>query len=628
MISSSCDAILPISSLQMFDVSHPSTHNYASNFDHANFVPPRYVSEYPSSRPIPTNKWWGNLIHQNPQCPSPPDIIEPIWTNPYAVRVVPERGLIVTYSADHRHVGPPSENEGAVKYYLHAFIEDIVLSAIDLPMGIEVQNWDDFGVQVQLGNETQYLMSYFLSGMAFVSTTYLGTTPQIETIHAIISINGKAPLVDIDSVYTVASDSKLVLEFNNGQHWVVYANQSIEFRFITNSRLIGTHVVDSATTVRVARIDPNYNAMDALDDYASCMVIGGRVDLINAKRYNLEWETIGDGPFLHYALEHHMASFAVPPPRPLPSRLTAESATRGRMYGIQGRVWEFIERDTVPIRFEPAQTIDANDVRQFKIDQQLRDEVAKDWDIRQDLSYYFTGKKMQMYGSLCLMAHDDVLTKDISMRQSCIEKYATLWDLFLTNHEWPHPLVYDEVYKGIVSSEGFHVKDIGADFGNTVYNDHHYHYGYMLVSAAILLHLHPKYPSRAALEARIDVLIRDVANPNREDPYFPTFRHFDWYLGHSYSHGVTPMGDGKDQESTSEDINFNYGLMLWGKVTSRPPVEALGELMLKVNTRAIQSYFLMQDDNPVHPRNFIKNKVTGIFFDNKITQISTNRSVF
>jgi endo-1,3(4)-beta-glucanase len=200
-----------------------------------------------------------------------------------------------------------------------------------------------------------------------------------------------------------------------------------------------------------------------------------------------------------------------------------------------------------------------------------------------------------------------------------------------------HPLVYDEVYKGIVSSEGFHRKDAGADFGNTVYNDHHYHYGYWIVSASIFLYLNPYYPQRALLEGRIETLVRDVANPNPEDPFFPRFRHFDWYLGHSYSHGVTPMGDGKDQESASEEMNFHYGLALWGKVTTTSKLEALGELMLKVNARAIQTYFFMtkpespEKDNGanhnysappieaiIHPSEFLPNKVTGILFDNKV----------
>jgi endo-1,3(4)-beta-glucanase len=39
--------------------------------------------------------------------------------------------------------------------------------------------------------------------------------------------------------------------------------------------------------------------------------------------------------------------------------------------------------------------------------------------------------------------------------------------------------------------------------------------------------------------------------------------------------------------------------------------------MLAVAKRTILTYFLMRSDNTVMPKQFIGNKVTGIFFENK-----------
>lgn len=75
--------------------------------------------------------------------------------------------------------------------------------------------------------------------------------------------------------------------------------------------------------------------------------------------------------------------------------------------------------------------------------------------------------------------------------------------------------------------------------------------------------------------------------------------------------------DGKDQESTSEEINYHYGVALWGLATNVKTTESLGRLMLAVAKRSIQTYFLMSSDNKVMPKEFIANKVTGIFFENK-----------
>ncbi|RHY99924.1 hypothetical protein DYB31_014591, partial [Aphanomyces astaci] len=67
--------------------------------------------------------------------------------------------------------------------------------------------------------------------------------------------------------------------------------------------------------------------------------------------------------------------------------------------------------------------------------------------------------------------------------------------------------------------------------------------------------------------AWIETLVRDVMSASTADAYFPRFRHFDWFLGHALSHGVTSIVDGKDEESTSEEINCWYGIALWAAVT-------------------------------------------------------------
>jgi len=81
---------------------------------------------------------------------------------------------------------------------------------------------------------------------------------------------------------------------------------------------------------------------------------------------------------------------------------------------------------------------------------------------------------------------------------------------------------------------------------------------------------------------------------------------------------VTPSADGKDQESTSEEVNLLYGIRLWGKVTNMPSLEKLGTVMLTLAATSIREFFLMKNDNPHHHEDFVKNHVTGIFFQNKV----------
>ena len=110
----------------------------------------------------------------------------------------------------------------------------------------------------------------------------------------------------------------------------------------------------------------------------------------------------------------------------------------------------------------------------------------------------------------------------------------------------------------------------------------------------------------------VNTLVKDVCNPITNGRFFPFSRAFDWYHGHSWAHGVTPVADGKDQESTSEDANCAYALKMWGKTIGDKSMEARGNLMLSIVARSVQSYFLMDTANTNQPPGFIGNKVTGI----------------
>ena len=37
-------------------------------------------------------------------------------------------------------------------------------------------------------------------------------------------------------------------------------------------------------------------------------------------------------------------------------------------------------------------------------------------------------------------------------------------------------------------------------------------------------------------------MVRDIANPSKDDHYFPVHRHKDWYMGHSWASGIAVPG--------------------------------------------------------------------------------------
>ena len=176
--------------------------------------------------------------------------------------------------------------------------------------------------------------------------------------------------------------------------------------------------------------------------------------------------------------------------------------------------------------------------------------------------------------------------------------------------------MHDTAWGGLVSSASYATGDAGVDFGNTYYNDHHFHYGYFIYTAAVIGYLDPSW--LADNRDYVNCLARDIANPSPDDTFFPVSRMFDWYHGHSWAHGLFEAPDGKDEESSSEDAMAAYALKMWGRTTGDANLEARAGLQLAVTARALQSYFLYASSNAVQPANFIGNKVSGILFENKV----------
>jgi endoglucanase Acf2 len=129
-------------------------------------------------------------------------------------------------------------------------------------------------------------------------------------------------------------------------------------------------------------------------------------------------------------------------------------------------------------------------------------------------------------------------------------------------------LVYDSNFGGMVTING--LMDSHADFGNGRYNDHHFHYGYLLYACAIMGKIDPTFVKEFG--NHVDSVFYDIANNvnfrSKESigPFFPGSRHKIWFDGHSYASGMFPFGNGKSQESSSEAVNGYYGAYLWSIV--------------------------------------------------------------
>lgn len=147
-------------------------------------------------------------------------------------------------------------------------------------------------------------------------------------------------------------------------------------------------------------------------------------------------------------------------------------------------------------------------------------------------------------------------------------------------------------------------------------NDHHFHWGYFIHAAAFMEQFEPEW----SLEwgDMINILIRDAASYDRNDPDFPFLRNFSPYAGHSWANGFASFPQGNDQESTSESMQFASALIHWGTITEDDAIRDLGIYIYTTEQTAIEEYWF-----DIYDRNFqpsqgysLVSRVWGNSYDN------------
>ncbi len=141
---------------------------------------------------------------------------------------------------------------------------------------------------------------------------------------------------------------------------------------------------------------------------------------------------------------------------------------------------------------------------------------------------------------------------------------------------------YSEEKKMFIASKN-------SEFGNEKGNDHHFHYGYYLRSAAVLFDARPA--AGDDLKAILDEMALDIANSDRSSERYPFLRHFSPYAGHSWADGEALFQDGNNQESSSEAMNAWYGLYLWGKSTDNSRLTKIATGLYTNELLGLRSYW-------------------------------------
>lgn len=152
-----------------------------------------------------------------------------------------------------------------------------------------------------------------------------------------------------------------------------------------------------------------------------------------------------------------------------------------------------------------------------------------------------------------------------------------------------------------------------ASYGSDLQlNDHHFHYGYFIRAAAEIARADRDWAGEENWGPMVNLLIRDIANGDRQDGMFPFLRNFDVYAGHSWASGLAKYADGNNQESSSEAMNAWTGMILWGEAVGNRLIRDLGIYLYTTEMYAIHEYwFDSQDRN--HPPRYTPTVVTIVW---------------
>ncbi|EGX90898.1 endo-1,3-beta-glucanase Engl1 [Cordyceps militaris CM01] len=577
--------------------------------------------------PLQTNKFYSNLFLGNQR--------DPVYTYPYSVSWVDGTGVSGSYGMACSHIDEkqrvfgPSKFNVSASYFINPIgIHSMIISARELDKGTKMtlDSMTASSIRAHLSSSTSSkpLVSFpLVQGMAYITAEYNGATPLLQTgvFFRNMTRSTQKPKKDV-------TKHSFLLE--DGTTWRVYGYKTkgddLDLQVLNNG--VATSAKPFYGIIQVVKESTTTNSDEEsklLDQgagiYPVTMNLSGGVNGA-AGNYQFNFEKRGhqDGELLMFALPHHVQSFDKPTLGLRAKTVSLMTPTKGRAALVQGTKWNMVE-PSMPVKlgFDP---YDAQKGSMNKLSKSAKSTIkaAASKELLQDMitatdldSMYFSGKALAKYAFLLYVIND--MLGETKLAQTGLGQLKAAFGRFADNKQ-KYPLVYETAWGGVVSTGAYKTGQALEDFGNTYYNDHHFHYGYHILAAAVIGHLDPSWIAKN--KDYVNMLARDTSNPSGKDAIFPEWRSFDWYHGHSWATGLYASLDGKNQESSSEDMMHAYGLKMWGQVSRNAPLEARANLQLAITARSLQQYYLYEEDNTIQPAEFIGNKVAGILFENKI----------
>lgn len=386
-----------------------------------------------------------------------------------------------------RAYGPPSSKipGNPVQYFINPVgIQSIILSAIELSKStvLTTDALQAFSINAHLAPQvgSQSVITYpLVQGMGFITAIYRNLMPSIQSAVFFRSL--------VKSPQTGSGIFKYQLTLEDGKSWLLYAipnnGQDPQLQLVSSSQIQGTRGWNG--TIQVSHNNAGQAGETIYDISAGVYPIGGNVvaGVSGATgTYRLGWTKGGvtSKKLLMFALPHHVATFdSVTASQKTNLRL--QTTSKGIATAVYADIWTLVEPSLpIDMTFAPwtpnlktKSTFSTNAANIIK--QVAASEVSQNMNAQTYLdSMYFSGKALSKFAMIVYTIHDLLHEPDFAAMG--LEQLKGAFAKFVTNQQI-YPLVYDSKWGGIVSSATYQSKDPNQDFGNTYYNDHHFHYG-------------------------------------------------------------------------------------------------------------------------------------------------------
>ncbi len=415
-----------------------------------------------------------------------------MWTHPYSLAWskgtgnARSWGMAVSHiDANQRADGPtnPALPGSPIRYFISPVgIQSIILSAIELGPStvLTTNNLNAFSVNAVLSPQAGSASSItfpLVQGMGFFTSTYKNLMPIIQSS------------VFFRTVTQVGNPKANVLKYRaileDGKSWLIYATPSdgmlLQLRLVSNTQLQGVRCWSGVIQVAKNPAGPSGEAYydSSAGVYPVAAAVTGSVSA-NTGIYRISWTKAGmtSLSLLMYALPHHIQSFQSSQGR---TSMRLQTTTKGMATAVISDSWTLIEPSlptdmgfapwTPSTRSRSSLSSGANAL----IRQVAASEINQDYSTQTNLdSMYFSGKALAKFATIIYTTHD--LLNEPMLALQGLNELKGAFARFATNQQI-YPLVYDTKWSGVVSVGSYVTGDSGQDFGNTYYNDHHFHYG-------------------------------------------------------------------------------------------------------------------------------------------------------